>query len=223
MLFDITAQTAWLLKRKLLEAMAVARRGPLESLVEVNHTKIPLRFIRSFSNTEDGAINVVVALEVRSHHIRLAVVPDDSPESLQSFVRANVKRGATLLTNGHQSYLALSDYRHDSRGFGKALRRTERSLRVAKSWLGRYEGIGRADIDDCFADYVFNNNNEFAPRRLSFEDLLRPAPNHQPSKNYWTIVGRDNPRKGNPIIRRRPRRRMTATGLREDGAGRRKI
>jgi hypothetical protein len=34
-------------------------------------------------------------------------------------VRANVKPGTTLLTDGHRSYPGLTDYRHDPRTVGK--------------------------------------------------------------------------------------------------------
>jgi hypothetical protein len=213
-LFDIAGQTAWLLKQKLLETITVASHGPLDGLVEVNHTRVPLRTIKSFSVSEDGEIIIIVAREVASHHIRLAVIPDDSSASLQGFVRASVKRRATLLTNGHQAYLGLSDYNHDPKGFGKTLPRTERSLLFAKRWLGSYRGIRREDIDGCLAEYVLYNNNRTAPRRLSFDDLLGLASaSRQPPKSYWAIVGRDNPRKGKPTIRRR----QTTTGMREAG------
>ncbi len=44
---------------------------------------------------------------------------DNSAASLEAFVRANVKPGATLLTDGHSSYPGLTDYRHDPRVVGK--------------------------------------------------------------------------------------------------------
>jgi hypothetical protein len=52
-------------------------------------------------------------------HIELrpasAAIKDNSVASIQAFVKANVKAGATLLTDGHASYLALSGYRHGPR------------------------------------------------------------------------------------------------------------
>src|SRR5712691_11405982 len=63
---------------------------------------------------------VVGVVEVRgkaSGRVRLQVVPDVSTRSLTAFVKANVARGAVLLTDGWGSYFALSDmgYRHRSR------------------------------------------------------------------------------------------------------------
>jgi ISXO2-like transposase domain len=52
----------------------------------------------------------------RSGRLRLAVIADNSAKSIEAFVRANVKSGATVITYGHASYTGLSgDYRHDPR------------------------------------------------------------------------------------------------------------
>jgi hypothetical protein len=44
--------------------------------------------------------------------------------------------------------------------------------------------------------------------------MLGLASHHHPT-SYWDIVGRDNPRKGVPTVRRQPRRRRTATDMRQ--------
>jgi len=43
--------------------------------------------------------------------------------------------------------------------------------------------------------------------------MVRGEPEHG-----FERVGRDNPRKGVPTVRRQPRRRRTATGMRADGS-----
>src|SRR5208337_2973805 len=83
-------------------------------------------------------------LDTRSGRIRLAAIADNSAASIQAFVKANVKAGATLLTDGHASYLALSGYRHDPRVVGKmaghvALPWIHRVFALMKRWgLGTY-------------------------------------------------------------------------------------
>src|ERR1700692_3560679 len=52
---------------------------------------------------------------------------------------------------------------------------------------------------------------------ISFETLLGPATHHVPA-SYWDIVNQVNPRKGARTIRLAPRRRKTASGMRQDGA-----
>ena len=50
------------------------------------------------------------------------MIADNTAASIEAFVRANVKPGATLLTDGHASYPGLTDYRQirASRQVGRA-------------------------------------------------------------------------------------------------------
>ena len=136
----ITYKTAWLLVQKLRRSMVDPEREPLEGVVEVDQAEIPFRADDSFFNpVKSGKILIAGAVEVidrganqakprrkgakyldtRSGRIRLAAIPDNSAASLEAFVRANVKPGTTLLTDGHRSYPGLTDYRHDPRTVGK--------------------------------------------------------------------------------------------------------
>jgi hypothetical protein len=56
------------------------------------------------------------------------------------------------------------------------------------------------------------------PEREPLEGVVEVglASHHHPT-SCWDIVGRGNPRKGAPTVRRAPRRRRTATGMRADG------
>jgi hypothetical protein len=62
----------------------------------------------------------------------------------------------------------------------------------------------------------FRYNRRFY-RHVSFEALLGIASGRKPV-SYWDIAGRDNPRKGEAAVRKTPRRRKTAAGMRQDGA-----
>ena len=159
-------------------------------------------------------------LDTRSGRIRLAVIPDNSAASIEAFVRANAKTGTTLLTDGHKSYPGLTDYRHDPRTVGKmaghvVLPWIHRVFSLMKRWgLGTYHGLRRKHVDTYLNEFVFRYNRRFY-RHVSFETMLGLASRHHPT-SYWDIVGRDNPRKGVPTVRRRPRRRRTATGMQQD-------
>lgn len=136
----VTYKTAWLLAQKLRRSMIDPMREPLEGVVEIDQAEIPFREGDAFFEPGVvGKILVVGAVEVidrdtnqakprrkhakyldtRSGRIRLAAIKDNSAASIQAFVKANVKSGATLLTDSHASYLALSGYRHDPRVVGK--------------------------------------------------------------------------------------------------------
>jgi hypothetical protein len=89
--------------------------------------------------------------------------------------------------------------------------RNARTKRCA-TWCGRerrqggcYHGLRRKHIDTYLNEFVFRYNRRFY-RQVSFETMLGLASHHH-STSYWDIVGRDNPRKGVPTVRRQPRRR----------------
>ena len=121
----ITYKTAWLLAQKLRRSMIDPQRKPLEGVVEVDQAEIPFRADNSFFDpVKSGKILIAGAVEVidrdtnqakprrkrakyldtRSGRIRLAAIPDNSAASIEAFVRANMKTGTTLLTDGHRSY-----------------------------------------------------------------------------------------------------------------------
>ena len=136
----LTYRTAWLLAQKLRRSMVDPDRELLEGVVEIDQAEIPFREGDTFFEPGNaGKILVIGAVEVierdthqskprrkhakyldtRSGRVRLAVIADNTAASIEAFVRANVKPGATLLTDGHASYPGLTGYRHDPRVVGK--------------------------------------------------------------------------------------------------------
>jgi hypothetical protein len=109
-------------------------------------------------------------------------------------VRANVKPGATLLTN---SYLSLEGYGHE-------LHRCEEPPRLPTTFdlLRRYRRRRGKAVDVYLNRFVIHHNDCY--RQVSFDTVLGIAARQEP-KSYWDIVGRDNPRKGLPTTRRSPR------------------
>jgi len=160
----ITYKTAWLLAQKLRRSMIDPQREPLEGVVEVDQAEIPFRADnRFFDPAKSGKILIAGAVEVidrgtnqakprrkrakyldtRSGRIRLAAIPDNSAASIEAFVRANVKPGTTLLTDGHRSYPGLTDYRHDPRTVGKM---AGHSAALDSSSLRADEALGARDL-----------------------------------------------------------------------------
>jgi transposase-like protein len=240
----LTYKTAWLLTQKLRRSMVDPDREPLEGVVEVDQAEIPFRAGDTFFDPGNsgkiliaGAVEVIDRdtgqakprrekakyLDTLSGRIRLAMIADNSAASIEAFVRANVKRGTTLLTDGHASYPGLTDYRHDPRVVGKmaahvVLPWVHRVFSLVKRWgLGTYHGLRRKHVDTYLNEFVFRYNRRFY-RHASFETILGLASHHEPA-SYWDIIGRANPRQGTPALRRAPRRRKTAGGMRPDGSG----
>ena len=237
----ITYKTAWLLAQKLRRSMVDPQREPLEGVVEVDQAELPYRAddrlddpLKSGKILVAGAVEVIDRgvnhakprrkgakyLDTRSGRIRLAAIADNSAASLEAFVRANVKPGTILLTDGHRSYPRLTEYRDDPRTVGKmaghvVLPWIHRVYSLLKRWeLGTYHGLRRKHIDTYLNEFVFRYNRRFY-RHISFETVLGLASRHQPT-SYWDIIGRDNPRRGIATVRRQPRRRKTGTGMRPD-------
>src|SRR4051794_20895381 len=166
----ITYKTAWLLAQKLRRSMIDPQREPLEGVVEVDQAELPFRADNNFFDPlKSGKILIAGAVEVidretnqakprrirakyldtRSGRIRLAAIPDNSAASIEAFVRANVKTGTTLLTDGHRSYPGLTDYRHDPRTVGKM------AGHIVLPWIHRVFALmkrwGSAHIMGCAA------------------------------------------------------------------------
>ena len=216
----VTYKTAWLLTQKLRRSMLDPDREPLEGVVEIDQAEIPFREgDTSFERGNAGKILVIGAIEVierdakkakprrkhakyldtRSGRIRLAMIADNSAASIEAFVTANVKRGATLLTDGHKSFPGLKGYRHDPRVVGKmaahiVLPWIHRAFSLMKRWsLGTYHGLRRKHVDTYLNEFVFRYNRRFY-RHVSFETLLGFAADKEPT-SYWDLIKRDNPRK----------------------------
>jgi hypothetical protein len=87
---------------------------------------------------------------------------------------------------------------------------------LLKRWsLGTYHGLRRQHIDAYLNEFVFRYNRRYY-RHVSFETVLGLAARHPPA-SYWDITGQQNPRKETTPTRRNPRRRKTASGMRQDG------
>jgi hypothetical protein len=135
----VAYRTAWLFAQTLRRSMVDPDRELLKDVVEVDQTEVPFRTKESmFDETKPRKILIIGAVEVRPRsggrwprpkgakylntragRVRLAAIPDNSAKSIQTFVRANVEPGTTLLSDGHKSYLGLAEYRHDPRVVGK--------------------------------------------------------------------------------------------------------
>jgi hypothetical protein len=219
---DTTYPTAWLLKKKLELSESDQGQEMLDGLVEVNYAEISCRQLIG----PPRRVTVAVALEVcgertaqsspspdvRPKLARLEVVPDSSPASIQGFIWENVESGATLLTDGGKSYVGLTDYRYFPQELGEAQRKTPHILAAIKQSFDNKKEMSE--------DFIKDGLVEFAAH-LNWRSLLDTMLRLDHPKSYWDIIDRDNPRRGLPTTRRRPRRRKTAMGMREDGSGRR--
>ena len=233
--------TAWLMLHKFRRAMVAPDRQKLRGVVEIDQAKIPFRTDDQVLDPKgDQMITIIGAVEVvdnitglpqkrplgaryigtRAGRIRLARLNSESARDIRAFIRANVARRSVILTDGHTSYPGIKGYVHDPRTVGSmaghvALPWVHRVFSLLKRWgLGTYHGFRIQHIDRYLNEFVFRFNRR-AYRIVSFEQLLGLAARHPPA-SYWDIIQKENPRKHDRPLRRRPRRRRTAYGMRHD-------
>jgi predicted RNA-binding Zn-ribbon protein involved in translation (DUF1610 family) len=239
----IDYKTAWLLAQKLRRSMIDPDREPLEGVVEIDQTEIPFRDADSFFDPgKTGKIVIVGAVEVidrftgqaqrpkklgakyfdtLSGRVRLAAIPSNHAAHIHRFIKANIAKGTTLVSDGHASYPGVKDYRHDPRVVGNmavhvTLKWIHQVFALLKRWgLGTYHGLRRKHVDTYLNEFVFRYNRR-RYRHVSFETILGLASRHAPT-SYWNITGRANPRHGHETVRLNKRRRNTADGMRVDG------
>jgi ISXO2-like transposase domain len=239
-LLGISYKAAWGLRRTLLSLTEVEQEveggeAPetlddvegLEGLVEVNRTELPSRGYDPVTRRSQlRKVVVAVALErapleddtpFPHGRIRLATIEDSSAASMEVFVRTNVTRGATLLTDGHKSYLGLRGYQFDPRAHGKRLPRTEQVFVSMKNWF-KADNLDREAVDRGLQHFRAQLVPE-TPRsnqRVTFETLLRLVLQHEPNSNGVSTTKTSG--KGIPMARRKPQQRNAATRTREGGS-----
>ena len=186
-------ETAWAILHKLRRAMVRPDRERLKEKVEVDETYLggPEVGLRGGRQLLDKAL-VVAAVEVRgkaSGRVRLQMVPDASGPTLTGFVKANVERGAVVLTDGWQGYAPLSGlgYKHRPRTQGaperaaRILPRIHRVFGNLKTWLrGTHHGVGHQHLQAYLDEFTFRFNRRRTPM-ASFQTLLGLATLHGPT------------------------------------------
>jgi hypothetical protein len=177
-LLEVTYKTAWLLKQKIHRPLG---RGPLDGRVEVGHSRIRFRGAGPVLDPEKSGV-ITIAAAMSSLEIRLAAIPDDSAASIGEFVRANVKPGATLLS---QSYPNVAGYDHASY-------RTEEVPRLAVTFdlLRRYRRRGES-VEKYLRKFVTHHND--LHREVSFATVLKVASRNAPA-TYRDLIGDDESR-----------------------------
>jgi len=170
-------------------------REPLEGVVEVDQAEIAFREGDTFFEPGNAGKILVIGLsnhrarhessqtatqarQISRHAFRPHSPRDDFRQflrSIEAFVNANVKRGATLLTDGHKSYPGLTGYRPDPRVVGKMAAHMfavdSSAFSLMRRWsLGHITAFAQA-VDTYLNEFVFRYNRRYY-RHVSFETLL---------------------------------------------------
>lgn len=210
-------QTAWSMLHKIRSALIRPGRSRLHGTVEVDETFIGgLEPGLSGGRARGKKILTGIAAEIHEPRgigrCRIALLPDASGESLESFVRENVTPGSKVITDGWSGYNGLTrlGYVHDpqsqrtteARGedSGKLLPAVHRIASLAKRWLlGTHQGsVGEAHLGSYLDEFVFRFNRRTSRSRgLLFYRVLELAVAKEPVP-YHEIVAKKRPRSTPP-------------------------
>lgn len=175
-------KTAWIWLQKLRRAMVDPNREKLNGIIEVDETYIGGKEEGKRGRGFEKKSLVAIALEINNSKIgrvRFKRIENASAESLHSFVKHNIEKGSTIITDNWASYKGIEDYIHVAKPSSKShLKRTHLVITLVKRWLlGTLQGAARKEHLDYYLDeYTFRfNRRKSKYRGKLFHRLLENA------------------------------------------------
>jgi len=175
-------RTAWMLLHKLRVAMVRPKRAPLSGAVEVDEV-----FLGGINNKQ----LIAVAAEIdgqKTGRIRIQKIANRSTSSLARFIKNNIEKGSTIVTDGWNGYGAIEaeGYKHtpmrkpyfwqdQDPDAAALLPRVHRVASLLKRWYyGTLQGrIEKKNLNTYLNEFVFRfNRRTSGSRGLLFLRLL---------------------------------------------------
>lgn len=199
-------ETAWAMLRRLRGAMVRPGRDQLVGEVEVDETLVGASKPGKRGRGAEGKELVAIAAEIderKTGRIRMRRIPNAEGKTLENFIKANIKEGSTVVTDGWRGYSGVSQlgYRHkaikgESVGEDELLPRVHRVVSLLKRWLlGTHQGgIDTAGhLDEYLDEFTFRFNRRTSTSRGKlFYRLMQQAVEIGPKRENspGTISGR---------------------------------
>ena len=192
-------ETAWTWLHKIRKAMVRSDRKKLSGVVEVDEAYIGGEEHGASTGRGTGnKVLIAIAVELAATgkasktglkklgRVRLAVIPDATKESLQSFILDNIERGSEVITDGWFSYASLPDkgFKHTvyvqrkKKPDEEILPHVHLLISLLKRWLlGTHQGaVSDKHMQAYLEEYTFRFNRRNATKRgLLFYRLLEGA------------------------------------------------
>ena len=184
-------KTAWTWLRKIRRAMVYPNRSKLSGIIEIDEAYIGGK--ESGGKTGRGTENkmlIAVAVELKDKEklgrARLEVIPDASKESLHRFIKNNINKDSTIISDGWRGYASLFSEGYEHIIYTRKKAETEEKLlphvhliiSLLKRWLlGTHQGtVKEKHMQSYLDEYVFRfNRRKSAQRGLLFYRLLECA------------------------------------------------
>jgi transposase-like protein len=173
-LLGISYPTAWTWLQKLKRCCVRKERNPLSGEVEVDEFYLGGKQSGKQGRGSENKQKIVVAVEKQYSkvqektimgRIRVQVVPDCSAESLLPFIKENVEKDSTIITDKWASYFGVSKegFKHKSYKMIESmcmLNNAHKVISLIKRWItGTLQTrIGTEHIQQYMDEYVFRFN-----------------------------------------------------------------
>lgn len=187
-------QTAWTWLHKFRRLMIIPGREMLKGTVEVDETFVGGKKPGKRGRGAEGKSIVIVGVEIKEKatgRIRLSLIPDAAKKSLHSFIKGNIEKGATIITDDWSGYRNISKagYRHIVEnkkvkdGNEEILPNAHRVSSLLKRWLlGTHQSyLNKNKLEYYLDEYTFRYNRRTSNSRgLLFYRLIEQAVVHNP-------------------------------------------
>ncbi len=193
-ILGISYKTIWFWLHKIRRIMILAGREKLSGKVEVDEIFIGGKSKGKRGRGADGKKLVVVAVEVRGKgtgRTRLAIIPDASRKSLNSFIKQNIEQDSIIITDAWKGYVDVTKmkYEHIIENQTKitdddsTLPHVHRIASLLKRWLlGTHQSyVNKGHLEYYLDEFVFRyNRRKSSSRGKLFYTLIYQAIKHEP-------------------------------------------